>query len=291
MEGRKKLAKDWFWNLRNNIREEFLNIEKEYNPDFKGNFKLETWKRISPGLESGAGTEGGGGEISVLYGEVFEKIGVNISTVYGSFRPEFAAEIKGAKDNNNAFWASGISLVAHMNSPLVPAVHMNTRMIITKDCWFGGGTDLTPTYYNEADKTFFHAELKKICDCYNPDYYNKFSKWADEYFYIKHRKEARGIGGIFYDYLESPSEAEFQQNFNFTKAVGEAFLKIFSAIVRKNMFKNYKPEQKEFQLYKRGRYVEFNLIYDRGTRFGLMTDGNPEAILMSLPPVAKWGIP
>jgi coproporphyrinogen III oxidase len=276
METKKNIAQDWFKTLRDQIREEFIKIEKEFNSNFSSTFDIETWNRSS----------GGGGEISLLYGDVFEKVGVNISTVYGEFSEKFAAEIPGTQKSGNKFWASGISLVSHMKSPLVPTVHMNTRMIITDDYWFGGGTDLTPTYYNEDDKVYFHENLKSTCDKHNHEYYTKFSKWADDYFFIKHRNEPRGIGGIFYDYLNTNN---WENDFSFTRDVGECFLKIYPEIVRRNMYQEYHDEQKEFQLLKRGRYVEFNLVYDRGTRFGLMTDGNPKAILMSLPPTVKWG--
>lgn len=275
MQERKLTAQDWFRNLRDQIRKEFIKIEKEFDSDFSSDFQVEKWDRPS----------GGGGEMSILYGNVFEKIGVNISTVHGEFSEKFASEIPGTQKSGNKFWASGISLVSHMGSPLVPTVHMNTRMIVTDDYWFGGGADLTPTYYNEEDKILFHKGFKDTCDKHDLEYYNKFSKWADEYFYIKHRKEPRGIGGIFYDYLNTKN---WENDFHFTQDVGKCFLEVYSEIVRRNMRSEYKAEQKEFQLLKRGRYVEFNLIYDRGTRFGLMTDGNPKAILMSLPPVVNW---
>ncbi|HEY8963713.1 MAG TPA: oxygen-dependent coproporphyrinogen oxidase, partial [Alphaproteobacteria bacterium] len=229
--------------------------------------------------------EGGGGEISLMRGRVFEKVGVNISTVHGSFSEEFRGKIPGADTNDGRFWAAGISLVAHMRSPLVPAVHMNTRRIVTSKSWFGGGADLTPMIANDDDAKQFHLALKQCCDRHNPDYYPRFKTWADEYFFIKHRNEARGAGGIFYDYLDSGNAAN---DLAFTQDVGKTFLNIYPQIVRKHMFESWTQEQREAQLVKRGRYVEFNLLYDRGTVFGLNTGGNVDAILMSLPPEVRW---
>ncbi|AHX11370.1 coproporphyrinogen III oxidase family protein [Neorickettsia helminthoeca str. Oregon] len=271
----KEIASAWFRDLRDQIRDEFLSIEKEFDPSFQSGFVVESWKREG----------GGGGEMSLMYGSVFEKIGVNISTVHGSFNGEFATKIPGALKSEKQFWASGISLVAHMKSPLVPAVHMNTRMIVTDNYWFGGGADLTPMYYNEEDACIFHSAFKEACDKHDDDYYNRFSKWADEYFFLKHRNEPRGIGGIFFDYLRTD---DWQRDFAFTQDVGKCFLSVYPKLVRRNMYLEYTPEQREFQLLKRGRYVEFNLLYDRGTEFGLKTGGNTKAILMSLPPVAQW---
>jgi len=223
-----------------------------------------------------------------MHGEVFEKVGVNISTVYGKFSKEFRKEIPGANRNPN-FWASGISLVAHTQSPLIPAVHMNTRHIITSKSWFGGGTDITPVFPKsmgaKIDAKDFHAALKETCDKYNTKYYPKFKKWCDEYFFLKHRNESRGLGGIFFDYLNTE---QWEKDFNFMQDIGRTFCDIYPKIVQRNMRKKWSKKEKQQQLIKRGRYVEFNLIYDRGTRFGLMTGGNPEAILMSLPPTACW---
>jgi coproporphyrinogen III oxidase len=219
-----------------------------------------------------------------MRGRVFEKVGVNISTVFGEFSKEFASSIPGAKDDPR-FFATGVSLVAHMRSPLVPAVHMNTRYIVTTQDWFGGGADLNPMYENDQDTQTFHAAYKMACDKYNPEYYPKFKKFCDEYFYIKHRNKSRGVGGIFYDNLNSGS---WEEDFAFTKDVGKAFLDVYPKIVRNHMFEAWTSDQREHQLVKRGHYTEFNLIYDRGTKFGLMTGGNTEAILMSLPPEAKW---
>jgi len=219
-----------------------------------------------------------------MKGKVFEKVGVNISTVFGEFSPEFRKEIPGASESGK-FWASGISLVAHMCSPLVPAVHMNTRFISTQKNWFGGGMDLTPIIENNQDTRDFHAALKKCCTAHSRNYYPKFKKHCDEYFFLKHRNESRGVGGIFFDYLNSKN---WEDDFAFTKQVGETFLAIYPEIVRRHMREKWTDEQREYQLKKRGRYVEFNLLYDRGTRFGLQTGGNPEAILMSLPPLVSW---
>ncbi|MEE8292862.1 MAG: oxygen-dependent coproporphyrinogen oxidase, partial [Kiloniellales bacterium] len=219
-----------------------------------------------------------------LRGRVFEKVGVNISTVGGRFPADFAKQIPGAEDDPR-FWASGVSLVAHLRSPLVPAVHMNTRHIVTTKAWFGGGSDLSPMYPVEVDTAAFHAALKAACDRHDPDYHPRFKAWCDEYFFIKHRGEPRGVGGIFFDYLDS---GDWEADFAFTRDVGLAFLDIYPQLVRRHMVEPWTEEQRRHQLVKRGRYAEFNLIYDRGTKFGLMTGGNPEAILMSLPPEAAW---
>ena len=303
----------WFRELRDAICAEFEGIEKEYAQEtrsvdrvsrqpaanggtpgenqeiFTGVFKRTPWNRDG----------GGGGEMSVMKGRVFEKVGVNISTVHGEFSETMRKEIPGA-DKNPHFWASGISLVAHMCSPLVPAAHMNTRMIVLNDekeakpegpqrahhkSWFGGGADLTPMYPDETDTNDFHAAFKQTCDRFDSGYYPKFKQWCDEYFFLKHRNEPRGAGGIFYDYVNT---GDWQKDFAFTQAAGKTFADIYPAIVRRHMHKPWTQAQREYQLVKRGRYVEFNLLYDRGTRFGLMTGGNVEAILMSLPPEVKW---
>ena len=225
---------------------------------------------------------GGGGMISVMKGTTFEKVGVNCSAVWGKLDPEFKKQLPGGGDE---FYATGISLVAHMVSPLVPAVHLNLRWIETDLGWFGGGADLTPYFPYEEDTRDFHAAMKAACDRHAPDYYPKFKKWCDEYFFLPHRQEPRGIGGIFFDYLQ---EGSFEERMAFTKSVGEAFLDVYPRIVDRRRRLPYTPEQREYQLYRRGRYVEFNLLYDRGTQFGLKTKGNVEAIFVSLPPVVKW---
>lgn len=271
-EQKKIIAKNWFEELRDKICAEFEKIESECGSNAK--FQKKPWDRNG----------GGGGVISLMNGEIFEKVGVNVSTVHGQFDPKFAKEIPGA-DQDPSFWASGISLVAHMKSPLVPAVHMNTRMIVTSKQWFGGGADLTPTFEFAEDTQDFHEAFKAACDKSDPTYYPKFKEECDKYFYLPHRNEARGIGGIFYDYFNS---GNWDNDFEFTKDVGLAFLDIFPKLVRRHYKKEWDNEQKEAQLIKRGRYAEFNLIYDRGTKFGLMTGGNTEAILMSLPPEVKW---
>ncbi len=268
-----QVTSQWFQLLRDKICEEFEKIETEFSAEDSGKFIRKNWDRDG----------GGSGEMSLMKGNVFEKVGVNFSKVHGEFNEEFRAQIPGT-EKNSQFWASGISLVAHMKSPLVPAVHMNTRFICTERNWFGGGADLNPMIEVEADTRDFHAAFQTACDKASPDYYAKFKKWCDEYFFIKHRGVARGVGGIFYDYLEG----DFEKNFDFTKNVGLAFLEIFPQLVRRHMHEKWTDDQREIQLKKRGFYAEFNLLYDRGTKFGLMTGGNAEAILMSLPPIAKW---
>ena len=274
---RQEAAQGWFIQLRDQICDTFEAIERDYalvHGGTPGVFERTPWDR----------PEGGGGVISLMKGQVFEKVGVNVSTVYGAFTQKFQKEIPGAQENPN-FWASGISLVSHMCSPLVPAVHMNTRHIVTQKSWFGGGSDLTPFYPKDEETAFFHNAFKQTCDTYDPTYYPRFKKWCDEYFYLPHRAEPRGIGGIFYDYLDSGS---WETDFKFTQDVGRTFCKTYEALVRGSMKALWTPEQREYQLMRRGRYVEFNLLYDRGTRFGLETGGNTQAILMSLPPEVRW---
>ncbi len=271
-------AAAWFRTLRDRICAEFEAVEDEYSPDLPlVRFERKAWDRI----------EGGGGEMSLLHGRVFEKAGVNISTVQGFFSEQFAQQIPGAADNGGKFWASGISLVVHPRNPHVPTVHMNTRMIVTSKGWFGGGADLTPMSPDPApqDRDDFHAAFKECCDRHGEDYYSRFKKWCDEYFFLPHRNEPRGIGGIFYDTLNT---GDWDRDLAFTKDVGETFLSIYPQIVRRNMNKPSTDSDREHQLIRRGRYVEFNLLYDRGTQFGLKTGGNTEAILMSLPPEVKW---
>jgi len=276
LEVQKESARQWFTQLRDQFCLAFETLEQIYtqSPAPVGIFQRTAWDH----------TQGGGGEMSVMHGRVFEKVGVNISTVFGTFDPQFAKEIPGALENPH-FFATGISLVAHPCSPLVPAAHMNTRFIVTSKSWFGGGADLTPTYPDEADTADFHQALKAACDKHNLEYYPKFKQWCDDYFYLPHRKEARGVGGIFYDQLNTGS---FEDDFAFTQTVGNSFLSIYPALVKRHLHSTWSPEQRAYQLARRGRYVEFNLLYDRGTRFGLMTQGNTEAILMSLPPAVTW---
>lgn len=286
---RKALAADWFKDIRNQICGEFEKLEDELSGGPKadmdaGQFKRTPWERPNSGEPNESGSVlSGGGEMSVMRGRVFEKVGVNISEVHGTFSPEFAKQIPGAEESDGAFWASGVSLVAHMHSPLVPAVHMNTRMIVTSKGWFGGGGDLTPMYEDKEDTFAFHKAFEECC-VRNEQDYPKLKQWCDEYFFLPHRNEPRGIGGIFYDYLDN----DWDKEFSFTKDVGTTFNTIYPALVRKSMNKNWTDEQREHQLIKRGRYVEFNLLHDRGTMFGLKTGGNTEAILMSMPPEVKW---
>jgi len=273
-------AREWFETLRDRICAEFEAIEREAGSD--ASFDYLAWDREEEGNDNP-----GGGVRGVMKGEVFEKVGVNVSTVSGSFSPEFARTIHGAEENPG-FTATGISLVAHMRNPHVPAVHMNTRFLTTGKAWFGGGADLNPPIPYEEDTEAFHAAFRAACAAHNPTYYEKFRKWADEYFFIPHRGVARGVGGIFYDHMECADDAEWERNFAFTRDVGEAFLDAFPKIVRQRMGQEWTRQEKEAQLEWRGRYVEFNLVYDRGTLFGLKTGGNIDAILMSLPPEVKW---
>jgi|TARA_B110000879_G_scaffold9748_1_gene12589 coproporphyrinogen III oxidase len=267
IEEQKTRAAQWFKDLRDQFCTSFMETDT-------GSFDRKSWKHKGSG----------GGEISVMKGEVFEKVGVNISTVSGEFSSEYRNKVKGT-EKSPKYWASGISIVAHMNSPKVPAFHFNTRFLVTGQSWFGGGADMTPTFINQNDTKLFHSKLEKACQNHNKEYYPKFKKNCDEYFYLPHRKEARGEGGIFFDHLNT---GQWDKDFSFVKDVGTKTLEAISQIVKKHKDQGWTLEEKEQQLIKRGRYVEFNLIWDRGTLFGLKTGGSTEAILMSMPPTAKW---
>ena len=269
---KKKLARNWFKVLQDMICFEIEEIEKN-----KKKFSSSHWKRNKKKDE-------GGGEYRILEnGKVFEKVGVNFSEVSGKFSKEFRKKIPGTNSNPN-FWASGISIVMHMKNPHVPAMHFNTRYIYTSFGWFGGGMDVTPSFEDKKIKNWFHKELKLTCDRHNKKFYKKYKKNCDEYFYLPHREETRGIGGIFFDYKKE----NWEKDFSFVRDVGLTFKRIFREIINKKNNKKWNNKEKEIQYFKRGRYVEFNLLYDRGTRFGLQTGGNTNAILMSLPPIAKW---
>ena len=272
-------AAAWFRALRDQICAQFEALEQaadntQLGGRPAGSFQRKTWQRDG----------GGGGEMSIMHGRVFEKVGVNISVVHGQFAPEFRKQIPGTNEAGD-FWAAGISLVAHMQNPHVPAAHMNTRMITTGKSWFGGGGDLTPMYDMPEAANSFHDGLKAACDRHNESYYPEYKKWCDEYFYLPHRDEPRGAGGIFYDQLDS---GDWAADFDFTKDVGTSFADTYGKIVKRYMAKPWDDADRENQLIKRGRYVEFNLLHDRGTLFGLKTGGNIEAILMSMPPEARW---
>ena len=269
---KKKLAKNWFKVLQDTICFDIEEIEKK-----KIKFVCKDWQRSKKKNE-------GGGEYRILEnGKIFEKVGVNFSEVSGKFSKEFRNKIPGTNSDSN-FWASGISVVMHMKNPHVPAMHFNTRYIYTSFGWFGGGMDITPCIEDKNLKTWYHKELKLSCDRHGKNYYKKYKKNCDEYFYLPHRNENRGIGGIFFDYKKE----NWERDFSFVKDVGVTFKKIFKEIIIKKNTKKWNKKQKEKQYLKRGRYVEFNLLYDRGTKFGLQTGGNTNAILMSLPPLAKW---
>jgi coproporphyrinogen III oxidase len=276
LDPEQQAARDWFESLRGRICAAFVEIEREAGSD--ADFAYTPWNRDDD--PTGAG---GGGVRGQMKGRVFEKVGVNVSTVGGAFSPDFAQSVHGADSDPN-FFATGISLVAHMVNPHVPAVHMNCRFLVTQKRWFGGGADLNPPLPIAEDTAAFHKSMQEACDAHDPSYYPRFKKWADDYFWIPHRNVHRGVGGIFYDHLEG----NFDANFAFTRDVGEAFLKIYPALVRRRMAMPFTEADKLEQLQWRGRYAEFNLVHDRGTLFGLKTGGNIDAILMSLPPMAAW---
>ena len=269
---KKDLTSNWFKLLQNAICDDIVKLERN-----KFKFKSTSWKRNTKKDE-------GGGEYRILSnGKIFEKVGVNYSKVYGKFPKKFQKNILGA-EKDPSFWASGISIVMHMQNPHIPAMHFNTRFICTKKNWFGGGMDVTPAIKDMSEKNNFHKKLKLMCDQHDKKYYAKYKKWCDEYFYLPHRDEARGIGGIFFDYKKD----NFEKDFKFVRDVGVTFQMLFNNIIRKKISKKWTLKEKEKQYIKRGRYAEFNLLYDRGTKFGLQTGGNVEGILMSLPPIAKW---
>ena len=277
---KKELASSWFNQLQETVCYEFEKIEHDFGKKTKKkpqNFIKKKWRK------SKIKNEGGGTFSTIRNGLVFDSVGVNFSEVSGKFHKKFRSQILGAKQNPN-YWASGISIVTHMKNPKIPAMHFNTRFIVTSKSWFGGGMDATPAINDKKEEKFFHKKIKIMCDKHNKNYYPRYKKWCDNYFYLPHRKERRGIGGVFFDYKKD----NWEKDFNFVKELGLCFLDCAKTIIRKKMYKKWTKKQKDKQLIKRGRYVEFNLLYDRGTKFGLNTGGNVEAILMSIPTTVKW---
>ena len=275
---KRKITSSWFSFLQKTICQEFQKIEIDFGKKTKKKpkyFIKKKWKKSK--------NQGGGTYARIKNGIIFDSVGVNFSEVSGKFHKKFKSQILGANKNPN-YWASGISVVAHMKNPKIPAMHFNTRFIVTSKKWFGGGMDATQSFKDTYENRLFHKNIKLMCNKHNKKYYSKYKKWCDNYFYLPHRKETRGIGGIFFDYKMN----NWEKDFNFVKDVGLCFLDCAKTIIRRKMFSNSTKKQKNMQLVKRGRYVEFNLLYDRGTKFGLSTGGNVEAILMSLPPEAKW---
>jgi coproporphyrinogen III oxidase len=288
IETQKRSARAWFESLRDEICSLFESLEREapdnLYPGESACFQFTPWSKA----KAADGTDQGGGVMGMMRGRLFEKVGVHTSTSHGTLAEDFAKQVKGASEVPR-YWATSISLIAHMKNPRVPAVHMNTRMLMTTECWFGGGADLNPTIdeqraTNHPDARDFHARLKQACDGFSPDAYNRYSKWAEEYFWLPHRGEPRGVGGIFFDHLQG----DWERDFAFTQSIGEAFRDIYPQLVRRHMAEPWSAAETAEQAKWRGRYVEFNLLYDRGTTFGLKTGGNVDTILSSMPPSAQW---
>ena len=277
---KKKLTSSWFSLLQQIIIYEFQKIEKDFG---KKNNKKPIFFKKNKWQKSKDNNQGGGVSFQIKNGLVFDSVGVNFSEVSGTFKKQFRSQIFGSKKKPN-YWATGISVVAHMKNPKIPAIHFNTRYIVTSKNWFGGGMDATQCIHDYKEKKYFHNNIKMTCNKHGKNYYIKYKKWCDNYFYLPHRGESRGIGGIFFDYKKN----NWENDFNFVKDVGLCFVNCAKTIIRKKMYTKWNKKQKEQQLIKRGRYVEFNLLYDRGTKFGLSTGGNVDAILMSLPPEARW---